>query len=168
VSELNGLLQRLSEAGIEFVVVGGVAAVLHGSSMVTRDLGVCASLHGENLQKLRDAFRDLHPVHRIGPARHSFLEIPAPGASLNNLYLQTDLGALDLLGSITGVGDFAQVLESAVEVDLFGRKVKVLALEPLIKAKEAVGRPKDLLAATELRAIAARRSGSNEGKEGPR
>jgi predicted nucleotidyltransferase len=157
VSELNGLLQRLSEAGIEFVVVGGVAAVLHGSSMVTRDLDVCASLTSENLQKLRDVFRDLHPVHRIGPARHSFLEIPAPGASLNNLYLQTDLGALDLLDSIAGIGDFDEVRKSAVEVELFGRKVKVLALEPLIKAKETVGRPKDLLAAMELRAIAVRR-----------
>lgn len=157
MSELNGLLQRLSEAGIEFVVVGGVAAVLHGSSLVTRDLDVCANLNGENLQKLRDAFRDLHPVHRIGPERHSFLEIPEPGASLTNLYLQTDLGALDLLGSITGIGDFDQVRKSAIQVELFGRKVKVLALEALIKAKEAVGRQKDLLAATELRAIAVRK-----------
>ncbi|MEO8314035.1 MAG: nucleotidyltransferase [Pseudomonadota bacterium] len=157
MSELNGLLQRLSESGIEFVVVGGVAAVLHGSSMVTRDLDVCANLNGENLQKLRDALRDLHPVHRIGPARHSFLETPEPGASLNNLYLQTDLGALDLLGSITGIGDFDQVRKSAVQIELFGSKVMVLALEPLIKAKEAVGRQKDLLAATELRAIAVRK-----------
>jgi predicted nucleotidyltransferase len=158
VSELNGLLQRLSAAGIDFVVVGGVAAVLHGSSMVTRDLDVCASLSSENLQKLRDAFRDLHPVHRIGPARHSFLDNPEPGASLKNLYLQTDLGALDLLGNITGIGDFNQVLAAAVEVDLFGRKVKVLDIEPLIKTKEAVGRPKDLLAAMELRAIAGKKS----------
>jgi hypothetical protein len=57
VSELSGLLQRLSDAGIEFVVVGGVAAVLHGSSMVTRDLDVCAELNGENLRKLREASR---------------------------------------------------------------------------------------------------------------
>lgn len=159
MSELNGLLQRLSDAGIEFVVVGGVAAVLHGSSMVTRDLDVCASLDGENLQKLRDAFRDLHPVHRIGAARHSFLEVPEPGASLNNRYLQTDLGALDLLGSITGIGGFDQVRESTVEVELFGRTVKVLALEALIRSKESVGRPKDLLSATELRAIAVKKRG---------
>jgi hypothetical protein len=137
---------------------GGGAAVLHGSSMVTRDLDVCANLSGENLQKLRDVFRDLHPVHRISPVRHSFLEIPEPGTSLINLYLQTDLGALDVLGSITGIGNFDQVRESAVEMELFGRKVKVLALEPLIRAKEAMGRPKDLLAATELRAIGVRKT----------
>lgn len=136
MSELNGLLQRLSDAGIEFVVVGGVAAVLHGSSMVTRDLDVCATLNGENLQKLRDALKDLHPVYRIGSSRHSFLENPEPGVSLQSLYLQTDLGALDLLGAITGVGDFEQ----------------------LIRAKEAVGRQKDLLTALELRAIAEKRA----------
>jgi predicted nucleotidyltransferase len=157
VSELHNLLQRLSDAGIEFVVVGGVAAVLHGSSMVTRDLDVCAELSSQNLRKLRDALRDLHPVHRIGPPRLSFLDVPEPGASLRNLYLQTDLGALDLLGSISGVGDFDQVRASAIELDLFGRKVQVIAIEQLIKSKEAVGRQKDLLAVAELRAIAARK-----------
>jgi predicted nucleotidyltransferase len=157
VSELHNLLQRLSDAGIDFVVVGGVAAVLHGSSMVTRDLDVCAELTGQNLRKLREAFRDLHPVHRIASPRLSFLEVPDPDVSLQNLYLQTDLGALDLLGSITGVGDFDAVSASAIEVDLFGRKVKVIALEQLIKAKEAVGRQKDLMAVAELRAIAARK-----------
>jgi predicted nucleotidyltransferase len=156
VSELNGLLQRLSDAGIDFVVVGGVAAVLHGSSMVTRDLDVCASLSGENIEKLRAALRDLHPVHRIATPGTSFLDSPEPGVALQNLYLQTDLGALDLLGSITGVGDFQQVWNSAVEVDLFGRKVKVISLHQLIQTKEAVGRQKDLLAAVELRAIASR------------
>lgn len=160
MSALPNLLQRLSDAGIEFVVVGGVAAVLHGSSMVTRDLDVCAELTSQNLEKLRDAFRDFHPVHRISSPRLSFLEVPEPGASLLNLYLQTDLGALDVLGSITGVGDFEQVRASAIEVELFGRKVKVIALEKLIRAKEAVGRPKDLMAVTELRAIAQRTSGS--------
>jgi len=147
VSELNSLLQRLSDAGIEFVVVGGVAAVLHGSSLVTRDLDVCAPLSGTTLEKLRESLRDLHPVHRIA----------APGVSVQTLYLQTDLGALDLLGSITGVGDFEQVSASAVEVRLFGRTVKVIGLDALIKAKESLGRQKDLLAAMELRAIASRK-----------
>ncbi len=157
MSELNGLLQRLSDAGIDFVVVGGLAAVLHGSSLVTRDLDVCASLSGTNLEKLRGALRDLHPRHRIATEQASFLENPEPGVSLQNLYFQTDLGALDLLGSITGVGDFDQVRESAVEVEIFGRNVKVIGLDQLIQTKEAVGRPKDLLAAMELRAIASKR-----------
>ncbi len=156
MNDNSGLLQRLSDANIEFVIVGGVAAVLHGASTVTRDLDVCATLSDENLQKLRNAFGDLHPVHRISSPRMSFLDTPAPGASLQNLYLQTDLGALDLLGTITGVGDLDQVRASAVEVELFGRKVKVIGLEQLILAKEAVARPKDLLTAMELRVILSR------------
>lgn len=156
MSGLNGLLQRLGDAGMDFVVVGGVAAVLHGSSMVTRDLDVCALLSGTTLEKLREALRDFHPVHRIATAGTSFLENPAPGVSVQNPYLQTDLGALDLLGSITGVGDFEQVRASAVEVSLFGRTVQVIGLHALIRARESVGRQKDLLAAMVLRAIASR------------
>jgi predicted nucleotidyltransferase len=164
VNDNNGLLQRLSDANIDFVVVGGVAAVLHGSSTVTRDLDVCATLSDENVKKLRNAFGDLHPVHRISSPRLSFLETPGPGVPMKNLYLQTDLGALDLLGSITGVGDLDQVLASAVEVELFGRKVKVMGLEQLITAKEAVGRPKDLQTALELRVILSR-SGTKTSRE---
>ena len=118
MTELNRLLQRLSDAKIDFVIVGGFAAMLHGSSLLTRDLDVCAVLTAENLDKLRDVFRDLHPVHRMTPQRLSFLDNPDPGSSLNNLYLQTDLGPLDLLSTITGVGDFERVRSASIEVEL--------------------------------------------------
>lgn len=153
MNELNRLLQRLIAADIEFVVVGGFAAVLHGSSAVTRDLDVCAVLSPENVEKLREAFVDLHPMHRMTTERWSFLEHPAPGVVLNNLYLQTDLGALDLLGAITGVGDFEAVRKGAVEVELLGLRVNVISMDELIRAKEALGRPKDRMVALELRAL---------------
>jgi predicted nucleotidyltransferase len=153
VSELNRLLQRLIEADVEFVIVGGFGGVLHGSSLVTRDLDVCALLTATNVEKLRLAFRDLNPKHRLASNRLSFLENPEPGVALRNLYLQTDLGPLDLMSSITGVGDYARVAASAIEVELFGHRVKVISIEDLIAAKEALGREKDLLAAKELRAI---------------
>lgn len=151
--ELNRLLQRLSEADVEFVIVGGFAAMLHGSSLLTRDVDVCAVLTAENLEKLRQVFRDLHPVHRMTPQRLSFLDNPDPGVPLKNLYLQTDFGPLDLLGSITGVGNFTEVNAHAIEIDLFGQQVRVMSLDDLIKAKETLGREKDRLAARELRAI---------------
>jgi len=153
VTELNRLLQRLFEADIDFVIVGGFGAILHGSSVLTRDLDVCALLTVDNLEKLRATFKDLHPTHRLTPQRISFLENPERGVALKNLYLQTDLGPLDLMSSITGVGDYERVAASAIEVDLFGRRVKVISIEDLIAAKEALGRDKDLLAAKELRAI---------------
>lgn len=156
MSELNRLLQRLCDADIDFVIVGGFAAVLHGSTMVTRDLDVCARLSAANLAKLRTAFRDLHPTHRQTPQRLSFLENPAPGVPLQNLYLQTDLGELDLLESITGVGSFERVLDAAVVVELFGRPVRVISVKDLIQAKEALGREKDQLVAKELKVIQAR------------
>jgi predicted nucleotidyltransferase len=153
VSELNRLLQQLIEADVEFVIVGGFGGVLHGSSLITRDLDVCALLTSANVEKLRGAFCDFHPTHRLTPNRLSFLENPEPGVALKNLYLQTDLGPLDLMSSITGVGDYARVAASAIEVELFGHRVKVISIEDLIAAKEALGREKDLLAAKELRAI---------------
>lgn len=154
--EINRLLQRLSEAEIEFVIVGGFGAVLHGSTLVTRDLDVCAILSSEGVEKLRSALRDLHPVHRFTPQRLSFLDNPAPGADAKNLYLQTDLGALDVLDSISGVGDFARVAANAVEVELFGRRVRVMGIDDLILAKKSLGREKDVLAIKELQAILAK------------
>ena len=87
MNELNRLIQRLCDADIEFFIVVVVAAMLHGSSFLTRDLDVCAVLTAENVQKLRDAFRELHPVHRLTPQRPSFLDNPDPGVEVRNLYL---------------------------------------------------------------------------------
>jgi hypothetical protein len=154
---LNQLLQRLCDADIEFIVVGGFAGMLHGSSLVTRDLDVCAILTTGNVEKLRHAFRDLHPVHRLTPQRLSFLDNPAPGVGVENLYLQTDLGGVDLLTSITGVGDYAQIVTRSLEIELFGRRCRIMSIEDLIRAKEALNREKDRLAVKELRAIAAKR-----------
>ena len=88
--------------------------------------------------------------------RLSFIDNPDPGTPLKNLYLQTDLGPVDLLSSIIGVGNFERVRESAVEVELFGHKVRVISVGDLITSKEALGREKDLYAAKELRAIQAK------------
>lgn len=155
MNELNRLLQRLIAADIDFVVVGGFAAMLHGSGMLTRDLDVCALVSADNIEKLRRVLADLHPVYRMTPERWSFLEHPAPDVVMNHLYLQTDLGPLDVLGSITGVGGFDMVRAHAVDVDLLGHRVQVISLDDLIRAKEALGRPKDRMVALELRALRA-------------
>jgi predicted nucleotidyltransferase len=153
VSDLNQLIQRLCDAGIDFVIVGGFAATLHGSSLVTRDLDVCAVLSSENVEKLREALRDLRPAHRFTPQNLSFLEIPEPGVPMLNLYLRTEIGPIDVLGSILGIGEFERVRAGAIEIELFGRHCLVISLDDLIRAKEAVGREKDLLAVKELKAI---------------
>ncbi len=156
MANLNELLQRLCDADIDFVVVGGFAAVLHGSTLVTRDLDVCTVLTPADVEKLRRILRDLKPIHRMAPQRLSFLTSPDPGVQVKKLYLETDAGAVDFLTSITGVGDFDRIRAQAVQLELFGRRCRVMSLPDLIAAKLALGRDKDLLAARELQAIAER------------
>jgi predicted nucleotidyltransferase len=150
------LLQRLSDSGLEFVIVGGYAAVTHGSSLVTRDLDICLDLSNETVEKLRAVLAQWNPKHRMTPQRLSFLEFPKTGP-VQNLYLQTDAGVIDILSSILGVGDFKRLKTKAEDFEIDGRVYHVISLEDLILAKEAMGREKDLLAAKELRAIAAER-----------
>ncbi len=155
---LQLLLQRLTDSGVDFVIVGGFAGVLHGSAYVTDDLDICAVLSPETVAKLRSAFADLKPRHRMTHQKLSFLEHPALGQPVANLYLETEAGVIDVLGNVLGLGEYEALSKNAVEVSLYGRMCRVLALEDLIKAKEAMGREKDLLTAKELRALAVRRA----------
>jgi predicted nucleotidyltransferase len=159
------LLNRLADAGIEFVVIGGFAGTLHGSSLITDDVDVCAVLSADSVEKIKSAFADLHPVHRQTHRRLSFLDHPPPGVALNNLNLETDQGVINVLTSVLGVGDLARLKERAIKVSLYGRTFSFISLEDLIVAKEAVGREKDLLSVKELRAIAAMRAKKQSGPD---
>ena len=76
MKSLHLLLQRFADAGLEFVVVGGFAGVLHGSSYVTNDLDICAVMSPETIAKLRETLADLKPVHRMTHKKLSFLKYP--------------------------------------------------------------------------------------------
>jgi predicted nucleotidyltransferase len=91
------------------------------------------------------------------PQRLSFLEHPASTLGIKNLYLETDVGVIDVLSSILGVGDFERLKSSAEELRVVGRTYRLISLDDLIAAKEAMGREKDLLAVKELRAVAVKR-----------
>jgi predicted nucleotidyltransferase len=147
------LLKRLSDHGVEYVVVGGMAGVLHGSGMVTEDVDVCAPLMPDNLARLLAAIKDLNPRHRMSPQLPPLTEDAGALAGFKNLYLATNWGQLDILGEITGVGAYPEVRRHAVEVTLAGASYRVLELDALIKSKRALGRPRDLQAARELEAI---------------
>jgi predicted nucleotidyltransferase len=157
MQNFSALLQRLADVGLDFVIVGGFAAVTHGSSYVTRDVDICAILSPENTAKLRTALADWNPKHRLTPEKLSFLNYPPEDQPIQNLYLQTDMGVIDVLSSILGVGDFARLKTSAEEVEVDGYRFRVMSLKDLIQAKEALGREKDLLTAKELRTIAVKR-----------
>ncbi len=155
--DFSQLIARLTDAGFEFVIIGGYAAVTHGSSQVTRDLDVCAVLTEQSIGVLRSALAEWNPRHRLTSKRLSFLTFPGPGESLNNIYLETDIGVVDILSTVLGVGDFERIRSKAEKLDIDGREVLVMALDDLIAAKEAIGRDKDRLTAIELRVIEQKR-----------
>lgn len=157
IQDFNRLLHRLADSGLEFVIIGGFAAITHGSALMTRDLDVCVVLTNENVEKLRTTLADWHPKHRMTPQKLSFLDFPKTGP-VQNLYLETDFGIVDVLSSVLGVGDFHRLKSAAELYEIGGRTYQIISLEDLITAKEAVGREKDLLAVKELRAIAAKRA----------
>jgi hypothetical protein len=147
------LLDCLLANEIDFVLIGGMAAVAHGSVRMTRDLDVCVPLDADNFLRLQDALRPLNPMVRAGAERIP-LKLDAESAGrLKNLYFLTDAGNLDCLGDVAGIGDYAAALSQSVTIEIGGRPCRVLSLEALIKAKETLGRPHDLLTAIELRAI---------------
>jgi hypothetical protein len=155
---LNALLRKLIDGQVEFVLAGGFAANVHGASFLTRDVDVCLRFSPENLERLRKALEDLHPVHRITPQKLPLNLTPELIASLKNLYLETDLGALDCLGEVLGLGDFDAVKNQSVEIEMEGGKFLVLDIPALIRAKNAMGRPHDKLTVLQLRAILERQS----------
>jgi len=147
------LLKRLNKYTVEYVLVGGVAAVVHGSQLVTGDLDICAPLDAPNLVKIVGALSDLQAKFRMTPDRRPLPTKPDELAGIKNLYLETLLGQLDILSEIAGVGDYAEVAMHAITLDLGGAICRVLDLDTLIKSKKALGRPRDLQAVIELEAI---------------
>lgn len=153
MANLKKIIQILSENQIDFVIVGGFGAMLHGSSQVTQDIDICVSFNESLITRLRTALKDYHPVHRMTPNKLSFLEYPADTKSIKNLYLQTDLGMVDLLGLVGGVGELDVLKKNALEIELNGKKCRVISVEDLIKAKKFMGRPKDVVTVKELECI---------------
>jgi len=105
---------------LDFVFVGGFAAISHGSSYLTRNVDICAMLTTENVAKLRQALAEWNPKHRMTPQKLSFLLYPPVDLPLNNHYLQTDRGVLDVISSVLGVGDFKRLKQQAEELEVDG------------------------------------------------
>ncbi len=151
------LLARLTSAELEFVVVGGTAAVLHGGSLATYDLDVFMPFSVENCRRLLAAVEGLHPRLSHTPDKRPLTLDPEALAQFKNLYLLTDLGRLDLLGQLPPVESVETVFSTAERMDVGGVEVRVIALDLLIQVKASLGRPKDKLMEAELRAIASAR-----------
>jgi len=162
VTDLRALFRLLTGHHVEFIIVGGVAATLHGSARVTRDLDVVYSRTGRNLARLARALRGHRPYPRGAPAGLPFSCDEATLRHGLNFTLETDLGNLDLLGEITGGGGYDDLRPHAIEIEAFGLSLLCLDLDTLIRVKQAAGRPRDFDAIAELRVIREER-GKDEG-----
>ena len=147
------LLRLLAEHGVAFIIIGGAAAVIHGSSRLTQDLDVAYERSPQNIRRLVQALSDLSPYLRGAPPGLPFHWSEGTIRMGLNFTLQTSLGDLDLLGEVTGGGRYENLIDHAIEVEVFGVRCHCLGLEALIRVKRAAGRPKDLEAIAELEAI---------------
>ena len=151
--ELESLLERLVRNDVEFVIVGGFAALAHGVSLMTEDIDICCPFAEGNLRKLEQAVADLHPMHRMTPNRLPFQLTPDLLPTLKNIDLRTDLGVLDCLGNVKGLGDYPDVRDASISLELPIGTCLLLGIEGLIKAKEAMDRPRDRQTVLQLKAI---------------
>ena len=143
--QLRALLTLLVEQKIRFSVIGGVALIARGVQRSTQDLDIAYARDRQNLATLAAALKPLHPKLRGVPGDLPFVLDEASLRSGLNFTLDTDLGPLDLLGEVPGLGTFDQVDAVSSELDIGGIQVAVLTVEGLVRSKRAAGRPKDLV-----------------------
>jgi hypothetical protein len=146
-------VQALVDEGVDFVIIGGWSAILHGSSSVTNDLDICYSRSPDNLKRVVAALTSFHPRLRDLPQNLPFVWDPATLRNAAILTLSTDLGAIDLLADVSGLGGFEEVKANSLLLQAFDREVWTLNLPALIRAKRAAGRAKDLQVLPELEGL---------------
>jgi len=151
--DFEALIRALTESDVEFIIIGGLAASAHGSARSTSDLDVVYRRTPENIDMLVSALAPLNPYLRGAPAGLPFLWAARTIRNGLNFTLITSKGDIDVLGEVVGGGGYDQLFPDSIEVEVFGMRVRCLALERLIHVKRAAGRPKDFEAVAELEAI---------------
>ena len=154
MTDFAGLIHALADGGVECILVRGVAATIHGSARLTRDVDVVYSRRPDNIARVVTALAPFEPYLRGAPPGLPFRWESETVARGLNFTLTTTLGDIDLFGEITGGGGFEQLRAQAHPVRIFDRDVLCLDLPTLIRVKRAAGRPRDLEALAELEAIA--------------
>jgi predicted nucleotidyltransferase len=146
------ILRALTERGVDFVVIGGIAAVLHGSARNTFDLDLCFAIDAANLEALGDVLVGLNARLR-GVDDVPFVPDAATLRRIEVLPLSTDAGDLDVLARPSGAPAFDVLRRRADRFDVGGFAVLVASVDDLIAMKTAAGRPRDHETVAELEAI---------------
>ena len=160
MNDFERILVALGSAEVAFVIIGGGAATVHGSARLTSDIDVVYARSRSNIERLVEALAPLKPYLRGAPAGLPFrFDVETVRRGLN-FTLSTEAGPLDVLGEVTGVGDYTAVLAVSEDVSLFGASYRCINLDALIVSKRAAGRAKDLEAVAELELIRDERTSS--------
>lgn len=158
MTDFKQFFPLLAQAGIEFILVGGVAANVHGSARLTMDLDIVYRRTDENLARIVQMMSPLKPYLRGAPPGLPFkFDVDTMKRGLN-FTLTTSLGDVDLLGEIVGGGNYENLLPDTVTISLFGISCLCLNLERLIASKRAAGRPKDFESIAELESLLTRQT----------
>lgn len=145
-SDPRRIFEVLGRHGVDYVVIGGLAAIAHGHTRNTRDVDLMAASDAANLGRLAAAFRELGA--RLSGVDAHLLEIdiydPTTLANGANFTLETDAGGLDYFSDVPGAVPYPELRARALVVDLEGLRITVAGLDDLIRMKQASGRPQDL------------------------
>jgi hypothetical protein len=150
------ILAALERHGVRYVVIGGLAATLHGSPVVTTDADICPASDRDNLDRLANALNELRARIRTADLVGG-LAFACDATFLSRievaLNLTTKFGDLDVSMIPSGTGGFEDLSRQAVRISLAGHPVAVASLEDVIRSKEAANRPKDQAALPTLRLL---------------
>lgn len=151
------MVQRLAADEVRFVVVGGFAASIQGSSIVTNDLDICYDAAPDNIGRLAAILRDWQAYPRGWAEGLPFFMDERTFRTTPTFTLHTAEGDLDLLHRVEPIGDFAACRAAADLILAFGVTVPTLRIGQVVRAKRFANRPKDQFALPELEAVAAKR-----------
>lgn len=146
-------LPKLTSYGVQYILIGGGAAIAHGLARATYDVDIVYERSRENIERLVSALGDLGLYYRGVPPGLPFRWDVQTIESGLNFTLTSEWGDLDLFGEVAGGGTYEGLLEDSFEIDLHGSKIRVVSLARLIRLKRAAGRPKDFETIAELEAL---------------
>lgn len=152
-AQFDKMLPALSDGGVEFILIGGVAGIVHGAARLTYDVDVVYARPRGNLQRLARALSPFAPYLRDAPPGLPFVWDERTLHNGLNFTLTTRLGDLDLLGEVVGGGSYGDLVKHTFDVEAFGVEFKCVDLPTLIRLKRAAGRPKDLESLAELETL---------------
>jgi hypothetical protein len=164
--KLRPLVETLDRHAVDFIVIGGIAGVIHGSSRATYDFDVLYARDQKNLERMASVLRELNVTLAGAPADLPFQVDARTLAAGSNFTFESDLGRFDILGHADGMRDYEKVRADSTLEELWGYPVRTASVDDLLRMKRAAGRPKDRDMVEELTSLAEDQRRAAKGEKG--